>query len=92
MLGYVAEAHDTEGQGAPPLSGEEIVELVASVLLERYPALVAFEDLMAEFEGRIASTVVHDAIDELARLGLVHCVGGFAFASWRAVRARQLGI
>jgi hypothetical protein len=87
-----------EGTGAnsqdfhPRLDGEEILELVASILLERHPALVAFDELMAELEGRIASAVVHDAIDELERLGLVHCLSDFAFASWRAVRARQLGI
>jgi hypothetical protein len=82
---------DEPGFPPRPLGGEEIVEVVACVLLERYPALVAFEELMAELEG-CSSAIVHDAIDELERLGMLHCMGSFALASWRAVRARQLGI
>ncbi len=79
----------------PTLDDDEVTELVLSILLERHPALVAFDELVAEFPDAdsgqaVPESVIHDAIDELLRLGLVHCLDRFLFASWRAVRARQL--
>jgi hypothetical protein len=79
----------------PTLDEGEVTELVLSILLERHPALVAFDELVAEFpaadsDQAVPEAVIHDAIDELERLGLVHCLDRFLFASWRAIRAKQL--
>jgi hypothetical protein len=89
--------HEPAEIAAPlTLEDDEICQIVLSILLERHPALVAFEELAAEFPGPdterdIPASVIHDAIDELVRLGLVYRLDRFVFASYAAVRARALG-
>jgi hypothetical protein len=84
---YEAEASAAQ----PTLDEEEILQITLGLLLERHPALVSFEELAAEFPAQsIADAQLHDAVDELERLGLVHCLASFHFASWRAVRMNQL--
>jgi hypothetical protein len=81
----------------PTLEGDEVTEIVLSILIDRHPALVAFDELAAEFpdldtEQRFPESVIHDAIDELVRLGLAHRLDRFVFASHAAVRAKALGV
>jgi hypothetical protein len=88
---------DAETTTSLALDDDEICQIILSILLERHPALVAFEELVAEFpshdtEQALPASVIRDAIDEVARLGLVHQLDRFAFASYAAVRARALGI
>lgn len=75
---------------------EAVAEAVLAILLERHPALLAAEEVAAELSDPdmpMSPVVIGDAIDELRRLGLAHCLGErFVFASHRAVRARQLGV
>lgn len=78
----------------PTLDGDELTQVVLAILLERHPALVDFAELTVELpqgSGRdIPESVIHDAIDELVRLGLAHRLDRFIFASYTAVRAKQL--
>lgn len=79
------------------LESDEVAQIVLGVLLERYPALLSVDELRAELPDpnspqRLPDSSLHDAIDELERLGLVHVLDRFVFASYRAVRAQQLGV
>lgn len=79
----------------PSLDTEEVVQVALSILLTRHPALVAFEELVAEFpqtgSTAVPDSVIHDAIDELVRLRLAHRLEQFVFASHTAVRVNELG-
>lgn len=76
----------------PTLRPDEVAQIVMGVLLERYPALLSIDDeLRGEIPAQAASdAAIHDAVDELERLGLVHVLDRFAFASYRAMRTREL--
>ncbi len=74
---------------------DEVARLILTVLLDRHPALVAFDELVRYFdyqqsEYRIAAMFVREAVDELRRMGLAHQLDQFAFASSSAVRANEL--
>jgi len=74
---------------------DEVAELVLELLLERHPGLVAIEELLQDLaDPYVARPVpppfVEDAIDALLRAGLAHQIERFLFATYPAVRARQL--
>jgi hypothetical protein len=78
------------------LDNDEVGRLILTVLLDRHPALVALDELVRYFdyqrpENKVAPMFVREGVDELRRMGLVHQLGQFAFASASAVRANQLG-
>jgi len=75
---------------------DEVARLILTVLLDRHPALVALEELVRYFDyeqpaNRIAAMFVREGVDELRRMGLAHQLDGFAFATYSAVRASELG-
>jgi len=78
------------------LEHDEVARAIFTVLLDRHPALVSLEELTRFFdhrerpEDRITPLFVRECVDELRRMGLVHQVDQFAFASYSAVRAAKL--
>lgn len=74
---------------------EEAAFLVLTVLLTRYPALVAMEELVRDLAGTptregLPAVFVEDTVNELVRDGLAHRLERFVFASHSAVRADAL--
>jgi hypothetical protein len=69
---------------------EAITEATLAILLENHPALLSIEEIGAELsnpEAPLPPTTIKDAIDELRRLGLAHCIEGqLAVASCRALK------
>lgn len=77
------------------LDHNEVAQLVLAVLLDRYPALVALEELVRHFDYRrpedtICEMFLREGVEELRRAGLAHQLDQFAFASYSAVRANEL--
>jgi hypothetical protein len=78
------------------LEHDEVARAIFTVLLDRHPSLVSLEELTRFFdhherpEDRITPLFVREGVDELRRMGLVHQVDQFAFASYSAVRAAKL--
>jgi len=81
-----------------PVGGGDVPEpdavtgVVLEVLLARYPALVAMEELvrdLGEGDGRrgLPRVFIEDGVAELLRDGLAHRLERFVFASHSAVRA-----
>lgn len=77
------------------LDHDEVIRVILTVLLDRHPTLVALEELVRYLdferpEHHIAPMFVREGVDELRRVGLVHKLDHFAFASDSAVRASKL--
>jgi hypothetical protein len=78
------------------LERAELERDILGMLLHRYPALVALEELVRHFgylspEKQITEIFVREGVEDLQCSGLAHQLGEFAFASYAAVRAEQLG-
>jgi hypothetical protein len=63
-------------------------------LVTSYPALFSEDELLQEFAGgeidEDTRLLLSEGIADLAGAGLAHRMGDFVFASWSAMRARQL--
>lgn len=74
---------------------DEVASVILSILLKRYPALVAIEELVRELSEPslmqcIEEPLVHDALADLLTSGLVHRLDRFAFPTQSMMRALEL--
>lgn len=73
---------------------DEVAQAILVVLLDRYPALIALEELVQHYafppEHAFSVMAVDEGVDDLARFGLAHRLDRFAFATHAAKRAEDL--
>ncbi len=83
------------GDPIAPADDDRTTRAVLTILLDHYPALTSFDELVSELTGlsrsrKQAEMMAADGLAALMSGGLAHKLDGFAFASRAAVRAEQL--
>lgn len=78
------------------LTADDVARVVLGTLLTYHPGLLAIEELVRDLdhvdpEQGIPEMFVREAVTDLTRCGLAHQLEGFVFASYSALRARELG-
>jgi Fe2+ or Zn2+ uptake regulation protein len=88
-------ASGSAGCGAEA-DANRVASVVLEIILDHNPAHLSVEEIIREVAVESTNVGercdVSDAIQELARAGLVHRSGSFVFATRAAVRASELGI
>ena len=85
----------TTGGGRWQPGEDEVARVILDFLVQRYPALVAVDELVRELAEpslaqRVDEPLIHDALVALVTSGLIHRLGGFVFPTLVAMRAKEL--
>jgi hypothetical protein len=89
------QAQRIRDAAAWPGEPEDVTRTVYAIVAQRYPALVAVDELVLELcepslEQAVDEVCVHDALAELAASGLIHRLDRFVFLTHTAVRAAAI--
>lgn len=89
----VQRSRDVAGWPSDP---DDVARVVLDILVQRYPALIAVEELVRELcdpslAQQVDEALVHDALLDLVTSGLVHRLDRFVFTTQAMLRAAQLG-
>jgi hypothetical protein len=78
-----------------PTEPDDVARTVYAIVSQRYPALVAVDELVLalcepSLEQAVDQVYVYDALTELAASGLIHRLDRFVFSTHTAVRAAAI--